>query len=737
MLSLTIALSLALHSPDLARLDAEARANAAEAHRAFAASHRYLDAWLAARDPETGLIPQNLESPLWTPWNSAADNYAFMVLTAYFTDPEVLAGEMRDMLDAEMTLSTRVRSLPDTVSLETDGFADPQVDMARAVFGASEYCKDGLLPIAEVMGPSPWFERLRELARDICLEAPVASDFGPLPSGGAEVNGEMLQVLTRLHAATGDPVYLDQALRIADAYFLEVLPGNGGVPCHEWDFAAHRAVNADLRVIDHGSEIIGGLSEAFVAARRHRPDRAAAYEEPFRRMLDEVLRRFVNQRGILSGRPDTAGGVPDTWGYVYNAYYTADMVLGEGTYLPAVRRAIEAATAYAEWGGADSLADCEEGAMVLLNRVDNPASWAWLSRLFEQHYAIQRPDGIVEGWHGDGNSARTWLMYAMRKTAGVRATPWSDALRYGAAYDGDALVLHLSSATPWKGAVAFDHPRHRDHMGLSMNYPRLNEWPEWWPVRSGDLYRVTAGETVTTMPGYRLIEGLPIWLAPGRPATVLVERMQAPPHGNPTVALSGPSILNCAPEGVAEVFVANTSDRAQKVALSASAGTLSQSALSLRPGERAAVTIRCSGDAESVIVAASPSNGRGASLRLRVLHEPGLLDAVAFSVESYKGVPYQWTGSGPIVSAVRLDGRQDVVLGLLWGSKNDEREAIVRLGDAEARVKHGGYDGFEWVRIPLRVSAASDETVLEIRAPDGAARGAFVSEIRVMRAEPE
>ena len=27
-------------------------------------------------------------------------------------------------------------------------------------------------------------------------------------------------------------------------------------------------------------------------------------------------------------------------------------------------------------------------------------------------WTIQKPDGIIEGWHGDGNFARTAIMYA-------------------------------------------------------------------------------------------------------------------------------------------------------------------------------------------------------------------------------------------------------------------------------------------------------------------------------------
>ena len=47
-------------------------------------------------------------------------------------------------------------------------------------------------------------------------------------------------------------------------------------------------------------------------------------------------------------------------------------------------------------------------------------------------FAMQQPDGIVEGWHGDGNFARTALMYGLWKTQGARLSPWKHSLRLGA-----------------------------------------------------------------------------------------------------------------------------------------------------------------------------------------------------------------------------------------------------------------------------------------------------------------
>ncbi len=707
--------------------------NAEDAQRALDASQRFVQGWLALKDPETGLLPQRLDSPLWTVENSAADCYPFMVLTGFFTDPALLAGEMRDILEREMRLTTRVRSLPDALDLTRDAFAYAQADAGRIVFGASEYCKDGLLPLAEMMGPSPWFERIQTMARDLCAESGVATAFGPIPSRTAEVNGNMLQVLCRLHSATGDPFFLERALRIADAYFLDALPKGGGLPCHEWDFEAGKPIHAMLNLVDHGSEILGGLSEAFVAARTYAPDRAAQYEPALRRMLDTLLERSRNQNGILSMKPEGTEGVPDTWGYVYNAFYTAYLLLGEPRYRDAVIEALDHIVAYTEWGGADAYADCEEGTLVLLNREWRPETARWLDALVAKHLSMQRPDGILEGWYGDGNSARTWLMWAQMKTAGTRVSPWRDDLRYGAARDGESLVVVAEAGRDWTGTLIFDKPRHREHMGLLLNYPRLNEWPEWWPVDSGALYRVETDSESRTLAGFRLIEGLPVRLAAGERWVARVTPVSTYPHGVPALTIAAPRFAVAGADCVADLAVANHGNRPLRVLLSATAGDLVLERLTLAPGMEQMVRWRGRG------VAAGPVRVRArsddvplpASATIQVVDQPGLLDMVAFADQEYEGVGYQWLGKTEIRAELHTGGKRELLLRLLWGAKGDERRARVKAGPVDMVLTRGGYAGFQWLEVPVVLTDAMPDLSVELlREGDGP--HAFVSQIQLV-----
>jgi hypothetical protein len=45
----------------------------------------------------------------------------------------------------------------------------------------------------------------------------------------------------------------------------------------------------------------------------------------------------------------------------------------------------------------------------------------------------------------------------------------------------------------WQGRLHFGAAQRRAYWGMGVDYPRLNEWPEWSTVEPGKVYAVEAG----------------------------------------------------------------------------------------------------------------------------------------------------------------------------------------------------------------------------------------------------
>ncbi|MCS6950826.1 MAG: hypothetical protein NZ520_10240, partial [bacterium] len=461
--------------------------------------------------------------------DNAADLVPFLYLTAHLLAPERLPS-LKRVFEVERRLTSRLGALPDWYDLEKGDFVHPQVEVGRLLFGAAEYCKDGLLPMTELLGRGWWTERMEELIEAIFEHAPVRSEWGDLPADDTEVNGELLQVLSRLFFMTRDERYLRWAEHIGDAYCLEVLPRNGGLPAHRWDFTHHRPIHDVLSLNDHGNEIIGGLSELYVMVREADSRRARRYERPLRQMFTRLLERARNPDGLWYGllTASTAEvrhcAVPDTWGYALSGVYTFGLATGEERFVEAARLALERLyqPQYLLWEGADSFADSIEGALLLLNRLSVPSGFRWLEAVLPHLLGKQREDGIVEGWYGDGNTARTLLMTALYYTQGVVPRPWRPDLRVGAVQQGDMINVSLQADEDWQGTLVFDHPRHVENLRLPLNYPRLNEFPEWFPVHRGRTYKVQVDRKSFLLQGEQLLRGLPVTLRRGHALRVTV-----------------------------------------------------------------------------------------------------------------------------------------------------------------------------------------------------------------------
>ena len=501
----------------------KAEKNARLANEQLFRCRRFVEGWLNQADPATGLIPRNLtvDRDIWNAQDAAADNYPFMVLTCALTDRPMFEGRMLDMLHTETRLTSRVDRLPDTWSFSKQGFRDDEPNLDRIIFGGSEYVKDGLTPLAEWLGPSPWRERMLGIVDDLWKHAPVDTPLGNIPSTNVEVNGEMLQVLSRVYWMTGDKKYLEYATRLGDYYLL-----GGHHPTRDFQ---------SLKLLAHGGEIVSGLCELYATLHFADPEKKKAYQEPIHAMCDRILEVGRNEHGMfyVSIDPQTGEHDPqicDTWGYTYNDYYAVYLVDGTEAYRQAVLKALGYLNEHyrdMKWvdTSADGYADAIEGAINLFHREPVPSVADWIDgqiRLMWQH---QQPDGVIEGWHGDGNSARTGIMYALWKTQGLTAAPWRADLRFGAVQQGDTLYISLIADEPWSGKLLFDRPRHKVYMHLPLDYPRLNRFPEWFTAEAEKRYTVRNGVTgtETAHSGAQLQEGIPVELKAGEELRLMID----------------------------------------------------------------------------------------------------------------------------------------------------------------------------------------------------------------------
>ncbi|MFH1071732.1 MAG: hypothetical protein V1794_19095 [Candidatus Glassbacteria bacterium] len=525
-----------------------ARRNGSQANEALVRSRKALDAWWARRDPVTGLLPRSGKEPAWYVRDSAADLFPFLALAARFTDRPRWEAGVFELLRDEVLWSTRVGALSDDVPAGGKGFVNKELDMDRLIYGSCEYAKDGLLPLVELTGEPAFLDRLIGIAEAIINQAPYIGRFGRLPSREAEVNGQFLQVLSRLAWRTADPWYVDQAVNIARFYFEEVIPKSGGLPAHEWDLGRGAPAVSEFHFNDHGNEIAGGLGELMICLKETGRPQYETLAPKYAALVDRLLEVGLNADGVwitscrLDGEPlDTLHA--HCWGYLFNAVYSAWLLTGDERYLAAVKRAMQAVTdkpAYLDdpagggrgWGS-DAYSDAIESAIVLLNRLPDPRTELAVDSAVVRMLGRQRSDGIVEDWYGDGNYVRTALMYALMKSKGCWIEDWRPDLALGAAGSGDeGLVLAVESESPWSGRLHFDYPRHRLHWNMTVNYPRLNEWPEWFTVEPNRLYEVQVGKMRQVYSGAEMIRGILLSTGALDVLEVRVTPLGEPPYGD-------------------------------------------------------------------------------------------------------------------------------------------------------------------------------------------------------------
>jgi hypothetical protein len=486
---------------------------------------KFVDGWLALADTVTGLIPRNINDSkskdIWNAKDCAADNYPFMVLTSALLDRKMFEGRMKEILKTETKLTSRLGAMPDTYSFSKRGFAESDTILSDIIFGSAEYIKDGLIPLTEWLGPSPWSERMISILDDVWKYAPVETPYGKICSDNPEVNGDMLQSLSRIYWTTGNKKYLEWAERLGDYYLL-----GDHHPTDNFKV---------LRLRDHGCEIVSGLCELYATVSYTDPLKRELYRAPLYKMLDRILEVGRNKDGLFYNSVDPVRGVPvdsaiaDNFGYTLNGFYTIYLIDKIEKYRTPVLTALDVLNQKYRnfaWEGtsSDGYADAIEGALNLNAREPVPTAEEWIDSEIKVMWNKQQPSGIIEGWHGDGNFARTTIMYCLWKTGGSYLLPWRSDLKIGGTFKKDILYLSITSESKWKGKLMFDRNRHSEYMHLPIDWPRINQFPEYFTVEKGKNYSIGTGTNKERIiSGQKLQEGLPINISKGETVRIIVQ----------------------------------------------------------------------------------------------------------------------------------------------------------------------------------------------------------------------
>jgi hypothetical protein len=86
----------------------------------------------------------------------------------------------------------------------------------------------------------------------------------------------------------------------------------------------------------------------------------------------------------------------------------------------------------------------------------------------------------------------------------------------------------MKSDQPWSGKLQFDIPRHREYLGFTQDWPRINTLPEWFTVEAIQRYSIADSESGSTIThtGKELREGIKIILNAGAERHFVVQRVR-------------------------------------------------------------------------------------------------------------------------------------------------------------------------------------------------------------------
>jgi hypothetical protein len=116
-------------------------------------------------------------------------------------------------------------------------------------------------------------------------------------------------------------------------------------------------------------------------------------------------------------------------------------------------------------------------------------------------------------------------MYSLWKSQGATIQPWRNDVILGAEQNGDQVYFVLTSEKDWEGKLIFDAQRHKTIFNLPIDYPRINQFPEWFTAEEGKEYSIISSkkELSRNYTGKQLLEGIPVQLKPNEQLVISVK----------------------------------------------------------------------------------------------------------------------------------------------------------------------------------------------------------------------
>ena len=90
----------------------------------------------------------------------------------------------------------------------------------------------------------------------------------------------------------------------------------------------------------------------------------------------------------------------------------------------------------------------------------------------------------------------------------VTAVPWNEDLIFGSEEKDGVLYISLKSKRDWEGTLFLGTERHKDIFNLPIDYPRINQFPEWFTINNGDNYSLEINDKASNIEGDIIKEGI-------------------------------------------------------------------------------------------------------------------------------------------------------------------------------------------------------------------------------------